>query len=93
MPNKRSKHSRRLKFSCPYCASCLWRLGAQNHFLYYSNASEIPSHLYLTRKSATLLTMQGVYIDHHTWLVEFFCGEHGKMWLRLYQGDDGIVNS
>lgn len=93
MPNKRRKRAHIQKFSCPYCESRLWRLGGQKHFLYYSNVSEMLRNLDITRKRATLLATQGIYIDRHTWLEEFFCGEHGKMWLRLHKDEEGALSS
>ena len=93
MPNKRSKRAHMQKFHCPYCESRLWRLGGPRHFLYYSNASEILKNLDITPKRASLLATQGAYIDRLTWIEEFFCEEHGKLWLRLRQNEEGLISS
>jgi hypothetical protein len=92
MSNKRSKRAHIQKFHCPYCESRLWRLGGQRHFLYYSNATEILQNLDVTRKRATLIATQGAYIDRLKWIEEFFCGEHGKLWLRLHQKEEGLIS-
>jgi hypothetical protein len=92
MANKRSKRAHIQKFHCPYCEGRLWRLGGPRHFLYYSNAAEILKNLDVTRKRATLIATQGAYIDRLTWIEEFFCGDHGKLWLRLHQKEEGLIS-
>jgi hypothetical protein len=92
MANKRSKRANIQKFYCPYCERRLWRLGGPRHFLYYNNATEILNNLDITRKRATLLATQGAYVDRLTWLEELFCGEHGKIWMRLRQNDEGAIS-
>ena len=93
MPNKRSKRAHIQKFCCPYCESRLWRLGGQRHYLYYSNAAEILTNLDVSRKKAALIAAQGAYIDRLKWIEEFFCEDHGKLWLRLHQNEEGLISS
>lgn len=92
MANKRRKRAAILNLPCPHCDRRLWRLGSQKHFLFYQGAAEITQFLGMTRKKATLLATQGIYVDRQSWLEEFMCGEDGRMWLLL-QSIEGQVTS
>lgn len=93
MPGKRSNRKKVQNFCCPYCDRRLWRLGSPKHFLFYTEASEIQQHVNMTRKSALLLANRGAYIDTNSWVEEFFCGEHGKLWMKLTKNDRGQITS
>jgi hypothetical protein len=87
MSNKRSRRKTIQKFFCPFCNDCetrLWRLGSPKHHVFYRNASEIRQNLQLSAKKAAFLASQNsTHLDTNTWLEEFFCPTHGKMWLYL----------
>jgi hypothetical protein len=92
MPNKRSRRSQKQKFHCPWCQHQLWRLGNPKHYLFYQGISEIKKQFNLSKKNAGFLAAQDfVQVDRRTWLEEFFCKEHGKLWMRLTSRPDGIV--
>lgn len=93
MPGKRSNRKNVQHFCCPYCDRRLWRLGSPKHFIFYSQASEIQQHTNISRKNAAFLANKGTYVDKNAWIEEFFCGEHGKLWLKLSRNNDGISAS
>jgi len=82
MPGKRSKHKNVQRFYCPYCERRLWRLGSPKHYLFYLGASEIKKNVSMSRQSAELLASKGAYVDSGSW-IEFFCGDHGKLWMKV----------
>ncbi len=82
MPGKRSKRNN-FQFHCPSCNSKMWRLGSPKHFLFYQGATEIQRNVDMPRKSALFLANKGVYIDNRSWIEEFFCRKHGKLWIKV----------
>lgn len=93
MANKRSRCRKTPTFSCPHCNQRLWRNGSQKHYLFYQGSSDIKANLNLSTKNAKFLAARGVYVDRSSWLEEFFCGEHGRMWLLLKRKEDGSLVS
>lgn len=93
MPNKRRGRSTKIKFLCPHCQSCLFRLGSKKHFLFYSSAEEISSYLSMPKKKAVILASQGVFTDRTSWLEEFFCTQHGTLWLVIQSNLEGAFTS
>lgn len=92
MPNKRKKKNQTLKIYCPYCDQRLWRMGTGKHNLYFQGVTEIQQQFGLTRKKASLLVGQNsVQVDQSSWLEEFFCNFHGKMWIHLLKQTDGNI--
>lgn len=89
MPGKRSSRKNIQRFYCPYCDRRLWRQGSPKHFLFYLEASEIQKNVNMPRKSAEILANKGAYVDTNSWVEEFFCGEHGKLWMKVTKKDDG----
>ena len=90
MSNKRSKRKNVRHFFCPFCQERLWRLGSPKYHLFYKNAAEIKRNLQISaKKSAFLATKHSTYLDNNSWIEEFFCPEHGKMWLRISRQNDG----
>ena len=89
MPNKRSRKNRKQKFYCPYCQTRLWRMGSPKHYIYYQQISEIQKHLNISRKKATFLkTQHNTYLDRSSWIEDFCCRQHGKIWLKIaYKAD------
>jgi hypothetical protein len=88
MPAKRSKRNVQ-RFYCPYCDRRLWRLGSPKHFLFYLEPSEIQQNVNMSRKSAVFLANKGAYVDSNSWIEEFLCGDHGKLWLKVKRKSDG----
>lgn len=83
MPGKRSNRKETNHFCCPYCDRRLWRLGSPKHFVFYLEAAEIQKNVHISRKSATFLANKGTYVDRNCWIEDFFCGEHGKFWMKV----------
>lgn len=89
MPGKRSRKRDRQKFSCPYCQMRLWRMGSPKHYLYYQEISQLQKKLNIPRKKASLLIAQNnTYLDRSTWIEDFVCEQHGKMWLKIHCSAD-----
>ncbi|VEP12673.1 conserved hypothetical protein [Hyella patelloides LEGE 07179] len=84
MSNKRSKRKKVKSFSCPFCETRLWRLGSPKYHLFYKNAGEMRRNLQISAKKASFLANQSsTCLDNKTWIEEFFCRTHGRMWLYL----------
>jgi hypothetical protein len=93
MPAKRSSRSKVPSFYCPFCEGRLWRSGSPKHHLFYMGASEIKQNLQISAKKAGLISTRGSYIDPNKWIEEFFCREHGTMWLLLCKDAKNILTS
>lgn len=91
MPGKRSQRKKVQHFCCPYCDRRLWRLGSPKHFVFYSTATEIKQNVNMSHKSAAFLANRGTYVDSNSWIEEFFCGDHGKLWMKLNKNDEGML--
>lgn len=91
MPGKRSKRKNVRLFYCPYCERRLWRLGSPKHFLFYLEAAEIRQNVSISRKNAVFLANKGAYVDGNSWIEEFFCGEDGKLWMKVTRKTDGTL--
>ena len=84
MPNKRSRTQRTKQFYCPYCQARLWRAGSPKHYIYYQGISEMQKNLNISRKRASFLkTQNNTYLDRSSWIEDFCCERHGKMWLKI----------
>lgn len=93
MPSKRSSRNTQ-RFYCPYCERRLWRSSNPTKYnLFYVGASEILQNVDMPRQSAIELAKKGVYVDNNVWLEEFFCGEHGSIWMKLGKKPDGKCNT
>ncbi|WP_036478973.1 hypothetical protein [Myxosarcina sp. GI1] len=94
MPNKRSSRKKVQKFFCPYCERRLWRLNSQKYRLFYKEVSELKEHLNFSHKKASLLVSQlGSFVDRNSWIEDFFCEEHGQMWLRISKKNEEKLDS
>ncbi|MCU0536818.1 MAG: hypothetical protein MUD14_23260 [Hydrococcus sp. Prado102] len=92
MSNKRKNRSQTPKFYCSHCQERLWRLGSPKYHLFYQDASEIKERLGITRTKASFLAANNSpYVDSNTWLEEFFCEEHGKLWMRVSKQENGAI--
>jgi hypothetical protein len=83
MPGKRSKRRETEQFACPDCDNRLWRIGSEKHPVLCSEASDFAHYLGLSRKQVAVAMAQGGWNDRRAWIEEFFCREHGKMWLLI----------
>lgn len=84
MSNKRSRRKKVQHFFCPFCEIRLWRLGSSKHYLFYKDAKEIRQQFKISAKKAALLSNQNsTCLDSNTWIEEFFCTTHGKLWLHI----------
>ncbi len=93
MPAKRSSRSKVHKFYCPSCEGRLWRLGSPKHHLFYLGVGEIKQNLQISTKRAGMLSTKGSYIDSNKWIEEFFCRNHGTMWLLVIKNEGNILRS
>ncbi|WP_254658109.1 hypothetical protein [Pleurocapsa sp. PCC 7327] len=60
--------------------------------MFYQDISELKKNLGITRKKASFLaTQNSAYVDRNAWLEEFFCEEHGTIWMRLSRQADGTL--
>lgn len=91
MPGKRSKHKNAQRFYCAYCERRLWRLGSPKHFVFYVGAAEIQQNVNMPHKSAMFLANKGAYVDSNSWIEEFFCGDHGKLWMKVTRKTDNTL--
>lgn len=73
------EHSKRKhiqRFYCGYCGRRLWHLGSPKHFLFYLQAPEFQQNV----------------VDSNFWIEVFFCGEHGKLWMKVTRNtSDALV--
>jgi len=65
-------------------------LGSPKHYLFYLGASEIKKNVSMSRQSAELLASKGAYVDS-SWIEEFFCGDHGKLWMKVTRKTGSII--
>ncbi len=95
MANKRSRRKQTLKVQCPYCEKRLWRMDGDKHYIFYSDKVEIQREMNLSPKKASLVAGEigNTVVDRKTWLEEFYCSEHGKMWMRLKKIDDQTMET
>lgn len=94
MPNKRSRTKNIRKFYCPHCCRRLWRVGGQKYYLFYQGTTEIQKEFKLTHKKAEFLAKQNpVCVNQNVWLEEFFCEEHGKVWLYVSRSQQGEIST
>lgn len=95
MPNKRSRRKQTLKVQCPYCEKRLWRMDGDKHYMFYSDKVEIQREMNLSPQKASLVAGEigNTVVDRNTWLEEFYCSEHGKMWMRLKKIDDQTMET
>jgi hypothetical protein len=94
MPNKRSSRKRNQKFYCPKCEARLWRIGNPKYSLFCQGITEIQQGFNLSRKKASFLAAQEFApVNRNTWLEEFLCSEHGKIWMRVTKSPDGLLTA
>ncbi|MGV2829143.1 hypothetical protein [Myxosarcina sp. GI1(2024)] len=92
MVNKRSSRKKVQKFFCPYCERRLWRSNSQKYRLFYQEVSELRERLNFSRKKARLLAAQmDTFVDRNSWIEDFYCEEHGHMWLRVSKQNEKLV--
>jgi hypothetical protein len=92
MPNKRSSRKKIHKFYCPKCETRLWRIGGPKYTLFCQGITEIQKGFNLSHKKASLLSIQEFSpINRNTWLEEFFCSKHGKIWMRITKLPNGLL--
>ncbi len=77
----RSKGKKLQQFCCICCGRRLWPLGRSKQYLAYRE--ELEQHSNSSSENIDFLSSKGTCIDHNLWVEEFFCGEHGKMWLLV----------
>jgi len=92
MAGKRSKRKHAYKFPCPFCGLRLYRLGSTKYHLFYEGTNEITKNTALSRKQAALVATKGIFIDSNHWIEEFFCGEHGNLWIVIRRSQEGEIS-
>ncbi len=90
MPNKPSQGKKPQHFHCIYCERRLWRVSSPKHYLLFKAVSEIKQHM-IFRENAGFLASEGIYFNDNTWIEEFCCGEHGRMWMLISKRTNGTL--
>jgi hypothetical protein len=94
MAERRNRRRKRVLTYCSVCAARLWRINSDRHYLFANSSAEIRQLSGMTRKKAAMFTQQSnTFVDRHRWLEEFFCTDHGPLWLLLEQDADGSINT
>jgi hypothetical protein len=76
------------KFYCPFCQQRLWRLGSQKYYLISQGKAESQS----SHPSKFTASQKIVNAARDCWLEEFYCEEHGKLWMLLSKAfDDSLA--
>lgn len=73
------------KFYCPYCQQRLWRLGSSKYYLLSQRRAASQS----SRLSDFSASQNFVCANRSFWLEEFYCEEHGELWMLLSKAFDG----
>jgi hypothetical protein len=90
MPGKRKGRNQVQKLGCPYCQQRLWRVGREKYQIFYTGKTEIQKGMGVTGKKASFLAAQKqAHVASNVWLEEFFCEEHGQIWLHLTKTQEG----
>ncbi|MBD2103789.1 hypothetical protein [Leptolyngbya sp. FACHB-261] len=95
MVRKRSRFkTHTILATCPHrgCSEPLRRLNSQRHYVFAEGVEEIMALAGQTRKKATFTAQLGQVVDRKFWLEEFFCYQHGRMWLAVYRSPEGKHN-
>lgn len=67
-------------------------MGNPKYSLFCQGISERQEGLNLSRKKASCLAAQeSVPVNRNTWLEEFICLEHGKIWMKVSRLPDGLL--
>lgn len=95
MPGKRGHYRRSLKSQCPYCGASLHRLNSQKFRLYAEKVEDIELELKISHVRAQQLAVRGPVALRDTWIEEFYCTDHGRVWLhvRRVQKDNTYLTS
>jgi len=94
MTTRHNRRRKRVVTSCPNCDQRLWRVNSERHFLFASNTEQIRGMTGITRKKALILnSQQATFVDRRRWLEEFFCTDHGHLWLLLIQDEEGNITA
>jgi hypothetical protein len=83
MPGKRSSRKKVEQFFCPYCERRLWRLGGSKHHLFLGSISKTQQDLQTPSNLPRKRSEKNADIDPNQWIEEFFCGEHGRLWMLV----------
>lgn len=93
MSSRGSRQQKTQRFNCPHCGERLWRVDGQKHYLVHTGAAENQENLDSSTTTANDVGSSGSFLDKNTWIEEFFCGEHGQIWLLVQRHKDGSLNS
>jgi len=94
MSERKNRRRKRVSAHCPTCQHLLWRQNSQRYYLFASGINQIQQLTGFSRKKASIFANQNpVFIDRRRWLEEFFCIEHGSIWLLLTQDSDHNVRA
>ncbi len=92
MPRKRSRFKTRTVLApCPHpnCPHPLRRLNSQRHYVFAEGIEDLMAVYGHSRKKAALLAQAGQVVSRRLWLEEFFCYQHGRMWLAVHCSEEG----
>lgn len=83
MHNKASRRKHVQRFYCPCCDRRLWTPGGSKYFLAALEADIRQNDIIFSKKNSVFLASQGSIVNINSWIEEFFCGEHGQLWLKV----------
>ncbi len=92
MPRKRSRFkTSTLLVTCPHqgCCQPLRRLNSVRHHVFAEGVEEIMASGQYTRKKAIFTAQLGQVVNRRFWLEEFFCYNHGRLWLAVHRSPEG----
>ncbi len=85
-----NRKKKRVIVNCCYCGRRLWRCQSDRHYLFAQGAQQLQDALGLSRKNALLYAAQKpTWVDRSRWMEQFFCPEHGHVWLLVNRAEDG----
>lgn len=94
MSERKNRRRKRVCAHCPTCQDLLWRQNSERYYLFALGTNQIQQLTGFSRKKASIYASQNpVFIDRKRWLEEFFCIEHGSIWLLLTQDEDHRVQA
>ncbi|MBW4697134.1 MAG: hypothetical protein KME03_04395 [Aphanocapsa lilacina HA4352-LM1] len=88
MPGKRAHYARALVAKCPYCGQRVHRLNSQKFYLQPEETADADAP-----DADAAKTQAQKVTPARSWIEEFYCPEHGRLWLHIERLADGAVRS
>ncbi|MBD2103397.1 hypothetical protein [Leptolyngbya sp. FACHB-261] len=89
-----NRRKKRVLVNCCHCGSRLWRCQSDRHHLFVAGVEQMQQKLGLSRKNALLYAAQNsAWVDRSRWMEQFFCPEHGHVWLLVSRDENGTTTA